>query len=100
MSLIDRMHDATKRYTNRTGFQRFIALLIWCNPAALLLQLITVIFAEEVAGVSVAMFMLFIVIQVATALEGIRTKSAPLTYSMIVAMIISIGIVVTVFVKT
>ncbi len=76
------------RYTPRLANERALAPQVWA-----------VFTAPSVTGVSIPMFALFALIQSAATLEGIRVRSAPMFYSMLVSVCMSTTIIIVVLVR-
>jgi len=80
-------------------FKFVILVIISLNPLALLPQVIDALIAPDVSGISLYTFYGFAVVQTAFAFDGIRTKNAKVLFSMIVALIESIIIIVVVHIR-
>ena len=98
--MMDWLNIHTRWLTENKLFDVVIGALIFLNPIALATQLWSMIKSPSVAGVSVLMWCIFGIIQIATALLGIKTKSASLFLSMVVSLIQTLAIITIVVARS
>ncbi|MBI1960763.1 MAG: hypothetical protein HYS43_00590 [Candidatus Liptonbacteria bacterium] len=80
-------------------FKTIIGALIFMNPVALAPQTWAAFTAPSVEGISLTMWYFFAAIQTAVALEGVRVRSAPMFWSMLISVFQSVAIIVVVLVR-
>lgn len=80
-------------------FQAIIAVTVFLNPVAIFPQMIAAITAPDISGISIGMWIVFIAIQLAFVLQGVRTKSPAVFYSMLLSLIESTTIIVVVLIR-
>ena len=95
-AFMETLNDRTKKLIETKLFETVMDLVIYANPIALAPQLYTVITADSVEGISIIMWLIFAVIQLAFVFHGIKTKSVSVFLSMLISMAESITIVVLV----
>lgn len=100
MKLLDTLHGWLRVYLEHKLFTTVIGGLIFLNPVALAPQVWTVATTQNVAGVSLTMWLIFAAIQLAIVFEGIRVRSIPMFWSMLVSFLESITIVIFVLVRS
>ena len=96
---VDALNGKLRGFLEHKFFKTVIGALIFLNPVALMPQLWVVFTSPSVEGISLAMWFIFALIQAAVTLEGIRARSAPMFWSMLISMFQSITIVAVVLVR-
>ena len=91
--IMERIHCGTKTLTHHRHFDQVTGFLSLSNPAVLVLQLYQVIIASNVEGVSIPMFLVFIVMQTAFGLVAIKVKNFGMMVSMALSILITISII-------
>lgn len=81
-------------------FDTITGSLFFMNPVALAPQLVTVIKANNVEGVSVSLWVIFATLQAAFTLVGIKAKNFGMFVSMALSAMISLSIVFITLSKT
>jgi len=81
-------------------FLRLLDMVIYANPLAMLPQLYTAMVAPSVEGVSVGMYLIFVAIQVAISLQGIKVRSMSMFLSMAISALESIAIITIVLMRS
>lgn len=78
-----------------------LGVMVFLNPVAMLPQLRIVILdpAEQVAGVSVGTFVLFLLIQTAVAASAVKAMDWKLFLSMVISLVLTLMIVVFVVIR-
>ncbi|MEX1014442.1 MAG: hypothetical protein WDZ80_04755 [Candidatus Paceibacterota bacterium] len=98
-NLIDLLEKKTRTLTSSSYYKFISSLVILINPLALLPQLVMVFTASSVEGVSLSMYVIFAFIQGAITLEGIRTKSPAMFWSMAISLLESLIIILMLFIR-
>jgi len=98
--MLEVLHTFLAPYLDTRYFKWTFGLLVFINPLALLPQIWTILTADSVAGVSMAMMTIFLAIQVIVALEGIRIKRWEFFLPMFLSAIESIFIIMVVIVRS
>ncbi|MBI2048995.1 MAG: hypothetical protein HYT29_00970 [Parcubacteria group bacterium] len=98
-ALIDTLHRKLRVFLEHRLFTLTISTLIFLNPAALAPQVWTVFTASSVEGISLTTWIFTATIQTAVIFEGIRVRSAPMFYSMLVSVCMSTTIIIVVLVR-
>ncbi|MBI2473330.1 hypothetical protein HYV70_02135 [Candidatus Uhrbacteria bacterium] len=80
-------------------FEIIMTITVFLNPLAIFPQLLTVLTAPSVTGVTVTMWYVFAIIQIAFIFHGIKTKSASIFFSMLISLLENIAIITTVYVR-
>jgi len=80
-------------------FKKLTDITIFLNPIALLPQIKEVFTASSVEGISIGMWLMFMVIQTTFIFIGIKTKNASMFYSMTISLTASLTIVTVVLIR-
>ncbi|MFH1916625.1 MAG: hypothetical protein ABIJ21_05140 [Nanoarchaeota archaeon] len=99
MDSVDMLHKRFGSLLDRKGFKRVIGSVLFLNPLALAPQVWTALTAPSIEGISLTMWVIFVVIQIAMVLEGIRVKSSAMFWSMLISVCESITIIIAVFAR-
>jgi len=99
MSTVDVLNGRLQGFLERKFFKAVVAGLIFVNPVALAPQVWTAFTAPSVEGISLTMWVIFAAIQTAVIFEGIRVRSAPMFWSMLISVFQSITIIVVVLAR-
>lgn len=97
------LHENTKSFTNLKWFDKITLIISLANPIAMLDQLRTLVFSDHparYAGVSIPMWILFLIIQVTLTFVGIKNKNLGLFISMVLSAIISASVIALVLLNT
>jgi len=97
---MDMVHDWCGSFLHTQWFKWVVSCTILLNPFAELPQMVLALTAPNIDGVSVAMWAIFLAIQVAVMFEGIRLKSQAMFFSMFISAIESLIIIVTVLMRS
>ena len=100
MNVIDFLNRRFCVVLEHKFFRTIIGGLIFMNPVALFPQVWTVIKAPDVTGISLTMWYIFAAIQTAVVFEGIRVRSAPMFWSMLISVFQSITIIAVVLARS
>lgn len=98
--MIEYLHSRLSVALEHKFFKTVIGALIFMNPVALAPQVWTTINTQDVSGISLAMWYIFAAIQTAVVFEGIRVRSAPMFWSMLVSVFQSIMIIIIVLMRS
>ena len=93
------LYNLFKPLVDSEVFTVIMDIIIYLNPIALAPQVYKVIKAKSVEGISVTMYMIFFLIQLAFVFHGIKTQSSTVFLSMFISMIESLVIMITVKIK-
>jgi len=99
MSTVDVLNGRLQGFLERKFFKVVVAGLIFMNPVALAPQVWTAFTAPSVEGISLTMWVIFAAIQTAVIFEGIRVRSAPMFWSMLISVFQSITIIIVVLAR-
>ncbi|KKW27410.1 MAG: hypothetical protein UY69_C0013G0007 [Parcubacteria group bacterium GW2011_GWF1_52_5] len=99
MSTVDVLNGRLQGFLERKFFKTVVAGLIFMNPVALAPQVWTAFTAPSVEGISLTMWVIFAAIQAAVIFEGIRVRSAPMFWSMLISVFQSITIIIVVLAR-
>ena len=99
MSTVDALNGRLRGFLEQRFFKVVVAGLIFMNPVALAPQVWTAFTAPSVEGISLTMWVIFAFIQTAVIFEGIRVRSAPMFWSMLISVFQSITIIVVVLAR-
>jgi len=97
------LYEKTKSFTHLKWFDKITLIISLANPIAMLDQLRNLLFSDNPAryvGVSIPMWILFLIIQVALTFVGIKNKNLGLFISMILSAIISATVIILVALNT
>jgi len=97
------LHEKTKYFTHLKWFDKVTLVISLANPLAMLDQLRTLLLSDNPGryeGVSVPMWTLFLIIQLALTFVGIKNKNLGLFISMILSAIISASVIFLVILNT
>ena len=97
------LHEKTKSFTHLKWFDKVTLIISLANPIAMLDQLRTLLFSDNparYAGVSIPMWILFLIIQVALTFVGIKNKNLGLFISMVLSALISATVILLVALNT
>lgn len=97
--LFDYFHDHLK-FLHAKWFTVVISALIYLNPIALMPQVITVFIENDLSAISISMWVIFALIQIAFVFVGIKTKNSATFLAMLISLIESITIITMVLIKT
>lgn len=97
---IDRVHSALSPVVNARLFDWVSGATSFLNPLALLPQLWLVIKQQNVEAISVAMWVVFVVIQGTFLLVGVKSRNTGVFVSMLLSMLISLSVILVVVYKT
>lgn len=81
-------------------FTSLMSVIIIANPIALAPQVIAVFIAESVAGISLMMWYIFAVIQLAFTFHGIKTKSPAIFISMFLSFLELATVIAVVYIRS
>ena len=93
--LMDRLHGGFAPLTRSATFRAFSYVLL-LNPIALFLQLEKMLRTGDVAGVSLSMMMIFIVIQIISAIIAIEARSASMFIANALSVVVTAAIILAV----
>ena len=99
MGTVDVLNGKLRGFLEHKFFKALVAGLIFMNPVALAPQVWTAFTAPSVEGISLVMWVIFAAIQTAVIFEGIRVRSAPMFWSMLISVFQNITIVTAVLVR-
>lgn len=99
MSTVDVLNGRLRGFLEQRFFKAVVAGLIFMNPVALAPQVWTAFATPSVEGISLTMWVIIAFIQTAAIFEGIRVRSAPMFWSMLISVLESITIVVVVLAR-
>lgn len=99
MSTVDALNGRLRGFLEQKFFKALVAGLIFMNPVALAPQVWTALTAPNVEGISISMWVIFVFIQTAVIFEGIRVRSAPMFWSMLISAFQSMMIIITVLAR-
>ncbi len=97
------LYEKTKSFTHLKWFDKVTLIISLANPVAMLDQLRNLLFSDNparYAGVSIPMWILFLIIQVALTFVGIKNKNLGLFISMVLSAIISATVITLVALNT
>jgi hypothetical protein len=97
------LHENTKNFTNLKWFDKITLIISLANPIAMLDQLRTLLLSDNPAryvGVSIPMWILFLIIQITLTFVGIKNKNLGLFISMVLSAIISTSVIAIVLLNT
>jgi uncharacterized protein with PQ loop repeat len=97
--IMETLHKRLGPLVEARWFERVMSIVIFANPIAIFPQVLVVLTAPSVDGVSLVMWSIFAAIQAAFVFHGIKTKSASVFLSMLVSVLESLTIIVTVLVR-
>ena len=98
-AIVDSLNKKIGGLLDHAFFKTVIGALIFMNPVALAPQVWVAFTAPSVEGISLTMWIIFAVIQTAVIFEGIRVRSAPMFWSMLISVLQSTTIIVVVLVR-
>jgi len=99
MAVVDTLSLEFRNFLEYKFIKKIIGGVIFLNPVAQLPQLWLVLTAPNIEGISLFMFVIFACIQIAVMLEGIRVRSAPMFWSMLISVIESITIITAILIR-
>jgi hypothetical protein len=99
MGTVDVLNGKCRGFLERKFFKTAVAGLIFMNPVALVPQVWAALATPSVEGISLTTWVIFAFIQTAVIFEGIRVRSAPMFWSMLISVFQSITIIVTVLAR-
>lgn len=82
-----------EEFAKRIHWHSIFWIIGFLNPLSMLPQLVSILRTRETSGVSIEMFVLFLVIQSAFAFEGYVKRMSAIMYCMIFSMIVSVTII-------
>ena len=97
--LMEFLYERFKPVVETPWFETVMTLVVFLNPLAIFPQLLTVLTAPSVTGVTVTMWYVFAVIQIAFIFHGIKTKSASIFFSMLLSLAENIAIISIVYIR-
>lgn len=97
---MDFLHRLLKPVVESKVVRFLLSATILLNPLALAPQVYMVFTAPSVEGVSIQMWLLFLVVQGAFALDGIRTKNTAVFLSMFLSLLQSATIITVVLTRS
>lgn len=98
--MINWLYNKSEKVLENKVFTFIVDALIFLNPLALAPQLWTIFRAPSVEGISLLMWVIFSLIQIAMAFEGVHVKSKSMFYSMSISAIESITVIIVVLIRT
>ncbi len=99
MSTVDALNGRLRGFLEQKFFKTVVAGLIFMNPVAFAPQVWTALTAPSVEGISLTMWVIFVAIQTAVVFEGIRVRSAPMFWSMLISVFQSITIITAILIR-
>jgi len=99
MGTVDALNRKLRGFLERKFFKTAVGAVIFLSPVAQALQVWTALTAPSVEGISLTMWIIFAAIQTAVIFEGIRVRSVPMFWSMLISVFQSITIAITVLVR-
>ena len=93
------LYQRFKPVVETRSFQTIMTLVVFLNPLAIFPQLLKVLTAPSVEGITVAMWYVFAMIQIAFIFHGIKTRSASIFFSMSISLLESMTIIATVYIR-
>lgn len=99
MTIIDSFNMKLRGPLEHWFFKTIIGALIFANPVALAPQTWVAFTAPSVDGISLLMIGMFTIIQTAVIFEGIRMRSAPMFWSMLLSVPQGITIIIVVWIR-
>lgn len=97
--MMDALHGKFQRFLDHKLFKIIVGALMFLNPVAIAPQVWAAFTAPSVDGISITMWVIFAPIQAAVTLEGIRVRSVPMFWSMLISMLQSMSVIVVVLVR-
>jgi len=98
-AIVDSLNKKIGGLLDHAFFKTVIGALIFMNPVALAPQVLMAFTAPSVEGISLTMWVIFAAIQTAVIFEGIRVRSAPMFWSMLISVFQSITIIIVVLAR-
>jgi len=98
--LMERLYDRLRFFVESRLFKGLMSTIILLNPVALAPQVWVAITAPSIEGLSLPMFVLFTFIQCAFVLNSVRTKDAPVFFSMLISTLETVTIIVTIVARS
>ncbi|TSD02843.1 MAG: hypothetical protein Athens071416_482 [Parcubacteria group bacterium Athens0714_16] len=85
----------------KSSFFGFVmSMIVLANPFAIAPQVYSAIFANNVEGISILMYTIFAIIQIAFVVKGIEHKDKTMFISMLISFFESISIIIIVSVRS
>lgn len=97
--LMEALHVRCKGLVETNWFRKIMIIIILLNPVALAPQVITAFTAPNIQGLSAPMWFLFVVIQAAFTLHGIKTKDASIFCSMLLSCMESTSVLLAICIR-
>lgn|GEM_PF-5754458 len=98
--LFDKLYNILQPIYEHRHFDKITGVIAMCNPIAMAPQLYNCIVMENVEGVSVAMYVIFILLQAVFALVAIKAKNKGMFLAMVISILISVAIVMFTLLKS
>lgn len=96
---MEKLYELFKPVVEANWFKKLTDTTVFLNPIAILPQVKAVFTAPNVEGISIGMWLMFVVIQTTFVFIGIKSKSASMFYSMLISLTASLIIITVVLVR-